>query len=124
MVASESKFASGCLNKSIFNDAKVGLKEMKSQYPDQLLMNHLNINPIRNKLDALFHIIDKNVDILMISEIKLNCSFARAIVVHPIDLTETRKVVEFCEKFRKIYHLAYLTLNQKFILKSFLLKLI
>ena len=124
MVASESKFASGCLNKSIFNDAKVGLKEMKSQCPDQLLMNHLNINPIRNKLDALFHIIDKNVDILVISEIKLNYSFARAIVVHPIDLTETRKVVEFCEKFRKIYHLGYLTLNQKFILKSFLLKLI
>ena len=27
MVASESKFASGCLNESIFNDAKVGLKD-------------------------------------------------------------------------------------------------
>ena len=78
-----------------------GLKEMKSQCPDQLIISHLNINSIHNKLDALFHIIDNNLDIMMISETKLDDSFPKAKlffpgVVHPIDLTENQKVVKFC----------------------------
>ena len=53
------------------------LKEMKSQCPDQSIRSHLNINSIHNKLDALFHIIDNNLDILMISETKLDDSFLK-----------------------------------------------
>ena len=44
---------------------------MKSKCPDKLIMGHLNINSIRNKFDAF-------VEILMISETKLNDSFPTA----------------------------------------------
>ena len=38
-------------------------------------MGHLNINPIRNKFDALSLVIKNNGDALMISETKLDDSF-------------------------------------------------
>ena len=41
-------------------------------------MGHLNINSIRNKFDALSLIVKNNVDILMISETKLDDSFPTA----------------------------------------------
>ena len=50
---------------------------MKSRCPDKLIMGHLSINSIRNKIDA-FSLIVKNVDILMIWETKLNDSFPTA----------------------------------------------
>ena len=72
---SESKSESGCSNKGNFTDAKVGLQEMKPKCPDKLIMGHLNINSIRNKFDTLSLIVKNNVDILMISETKLDDSF-------------------------------------------------
>ena len=75
---SEFKSESGCSNKGNFTDAKVGLQEMKSKFPDKLIMGHLNINSIRNKLDALPLIVKNNVHILMISETKLDDSFLTA----------------------------------------------
>ena len=41
-------------------------------------MSHLNINSIPNKFDALSLIVKNNVDILMISETKLDDSFPTA----------------------------------------------
>ena len=58
-----------------FNDATVGLKEMKSQCPQKLITSYLNINSIRNMFNALFGIVDNNVDVLMISETKVGNSF-------------------------------------------------
>ena len=75
---SKFKSESGCSNKGNFADAKVGLQEMKSKFPDKLIMGHLNINSIRNKLDALPLIVKNNVHILMISETKLDDSFLTA----------------------------------------------
>ena len=77
---SESKSKSGRSNKSKNNitDDKVGLEEMKSKCPDKLIMGHININSIRNKFDALSLIVRNNVDILMISETKLDDSFPTA----------------------------------------------
>ena len=72
---SESKSESGCSNKGNFTDVKVGLEEMNSKCPDKLIMGHLNINSIRNKFDAFSLIVKNNVDILMISETKLDDSF-------------------------------------------------
>ena len=51
---------------------------MKSKCPDKLIMGHLNINSVRNKFDTLSHIVKDNVDILMISETKLDDSFLTA----------------------------------------------
>ena len=44
---------------------------MKIQFPDKLIIAHLNINPIRNKFDSLSFTIKSNVDILLIYETKL-----------------------------------------------------
>ena len=59
-------------------DAKKGFTEIKIQSPDQLLLGHLNINSVRNKFEALAYIIDNNIDLLLISETKLDDSFPTA----------------------------------------------
>ena len=51
---------------------------MKIQCSEKIIVGHLNINSIRNKFDALSFIIDTNIDILLISETKLDGSFASA----------------------------------------------
>ena len=56
------------------NDSKRGLKEIKIQSPDKLILGHLNINSVGNKFEALTYIIDNNMDFL-ISETKLDDSF-------------------------------------------------
>ena len=113
-------------NKINFTDAKVGFQVMKSKCPDKLIMGHLNINSIRNKFDALSLIFKNNVDILMISETKLDDShkFCFMVSVQPIDLKGNRKLVELCCILGKIYHLGFLIVNLKLVLKLFLLKLI
>ena len=60
------------------NDAKKGLKEIKIHSPDKLILGHLNINSVRNKFEALTYIIDNNIDLLLISETKLDDSFPSA----------------------------------------------
>ena len=43
---------------------------MKIRSPDKLMLRgHVSINPIRNKFDFLVYVLDKNVDIFLISEI-------------------------------------------------------
>ena len=51
---------------------------MKIQCPEKIIVGHFNINSIRNKFDALSFIIDTNIDILLISETKLDDSFSSA----------------------------------------------
>ena len=51
------------------------LKKLKICNPNNLIIGHLNINSIRYKYECLNDIIDKNIDILLISETKLNDSF-------------------------------------------------
>ena len=62
-------------NKINLTDVKVEFQVMKSKCPDKLIMGHLNINSIRNKFDALSLIFKNNVEIIMISETKLDDSF-------------------------------------------------
>ena len=58
-----------------FLNAKIGLKEMKIRSPDKLILGYVNINSIRNKFDSLAYMLDKIVDIYLISETKLDDSF-------------------------------------------------
>ena len=51
------------------------LKKPQISNPNNLIIGHLNINSIRYKYECLNDIIDKNVDILLLSETKLNDSF-------------------------------------------------
>ena len=61
-------------------DAKIGLQEMKRNSPDRLILDHANINSILNtkKFDALTYIIGNNIDIILISETKIDDTFPAA----------------------------------------------
>ena len=59
-------------------DAKIGLKEMKNLSPEKIIIGYLNINSIRYKIDQLSFTIGNNIDILLISETKLDNSFPSA----------------------------------------------
>ena len=50
------------------------LKQMKHDYPNKIMIGHLN-NSIRSKFDYLKDIIGSNIDMFLISETKLNDSF-------------------------------------------------
>ena len=52
---------------------------MKIPSPGKLILGHLNINSVRNKSEALKYIIDNNIDLLLISEVKLDaaCNFVK-----------------------------------------------
>ena len=53
---------------------------MKIHSPDKLTLGHANINLIRNTFDSLIYILDKNADIFLISETKLDDSFPSALL--------------------------------------------
>ena len=45
---------------------------MKIQCPQKVIVGHLNINSIKNKFHALSFSTDTKIDILLLSETKLN----------------------------------------------------
>ena len=47
----------------------------RSQNPNRILISHLNINSLRNKIEMLKETLTNKVDILLISETKLDSSF-------------------------------------------------
>ena len=51
------------------------LKNLKIQNTNKIIIGHLNINSLRNKFECLKFIIDKSVEIFLISETKLNHTF-------------------------------------------------
>ena len=74
---SESDFEeneSSNLKQTIENCRSV-LKSLRKDNLDKLIYAHLNINLIRNKFDYLSEQIRGNVDILLVSETKIDVSF-------------------------------------------------
>ena len=61
-----------------FNDAKIGLEVMNENFPNKIIVGHLNINSSRNKFEALQFTINRNLDIILLSETKLDDSFHSA----------------------------------------------
>ena len=53
-----------------FNDANIRLKVIKGNSPNKVIVGHVNINPLRNKFKALQYIINRNLDIILLSETK------------------------------------------------------
>ena len=51
------------------------LQSLRVKYVDKIVLGHLNINSIRNKFDMLVDIIGGKIDILMISETKIDNSY-------------------------------------------------
>ena len=60
------------------DDPKVTLKNLKSKHKDRPIIAQLNINFLYPKLDPLIDIVKEYVDILMVSETKLDETFTTA----------------------------------------------
>ena len=51
------------------------IQKIKCKNPNNIIIGHLNINSIRQKLEFLMEIIGTNIDLLLILETKLNATF-------------------------------------------------
>ena len=51
------------------------LKQLRSQNPHRIIIGHVNINSIRNKFDSPVSFVGDNLDILMVSETKIDDTF-------------------------------------------------
>ena len=67
------------------------LNDLRYKILNRILISHLNINFLRNKFEILVSSIPVNLDILMISETKLDESFPVVIEKH---INESGKVVD------------------------------
>ena len=54
------------------------LKNTRLKNPNRLIIAQLNINSLRNKFDSLVQMLHNNLDILLISETKIDSSFPTA----------------------------------------------
>ena len=59
----------------VIANAKIGSRKIKVQFPGKLIIAHLNINSLTNKFESLSFMVENNVDMLLISETKLDDSF-------------------------------------------------
>ena len=64
-------------------DAYTLLREIRSKNLDRVLIGSLNINSVRNKFDALSDLVVGKLEILLISESKLDASFYSANFIIP-----------------------------------------
>ena len=65
-------------SKSSLNDQQnlgSNLDRVRIENPARIIFGQININSIRNKFDLLMNIIKNEIDILMISETKIDSSF-------------------------------------------------
>ena len=59
-------------------DPSTNIENIRSKDPNRLIIAQLNINSLRYKFDSLVEILRSNVDILLISETKIDSSFPTA----------------------------------------------
>ena len=51
------------------------IKDLRNQNPFRVIMSHINVNSIRNKFEPLVNFINNSLNILMISETKIDETF-------------------------------------------------
>ena len=86
------------------------LHDLRLQKSGGLVCAHLNINSLRNKFNLLANIVKDKINILMISETKLDSSFPKGQFIYMaslnhIDLTEMEMVVEYLCLFVRTYRI-------------------
>ena len=54
------------------------LQNLRRENPERLIISHLNINSLQNKFEFLIPLVQDKIDILMLSETKLDASFPHA----------------------------------------------
>ena len=57
------------------SNTSLSINEVRRKYSNKIILAHININSIRNKFEMLCEFIDGNIDILLISETKIDESF-------------------------------------------------
>ena len=65
-------------SKSLLNDQKnlgCNLRRVRIENPSRIIFGQININSIRSKFDLVMNIIKNEIDILMISETKIDNNF-------------------------------------------------
>ena len=55
------------------------LFNIRKHHSNKIIMAHININSIRNKFDMLTNTVSKYIDILVISETKIDDTFPHAV---------------------------------------------
>ena len=63
------------LNRGALPEPHKALENIRRRNINRLIFAQLNINSLRNKFESLQHIINKNIDVLLISETKTDSSF-------------------------------------------------
>ena len=66
------------LNRGALPEPHIALENIRRKNINMLSFAQLNINSLRNKFEPLQHIINKNIDVLLISETKIDSSFPSA----------------------------------------------
>ena len=69
-------------------DPDVILRNLKSKHCDRPVIAQININSLNPKFDPLCHIVKDNIDILIISETKLDASYNESMVPASIHVTK------------------------------------
>ena len=96
-------------NKIVDHITNADLKSLRIRNFNKIVLGHLNIDSIRNKFDFLAHQVKGNIDILMISETKLDESFPPSqfywmATVSLSVLIEMGMAVVFCYISEETYH--------------------
>ena len=63
------------LNRGTFPEPHKALENIRRKNINSLTFAQLNINSLRNKFESMQHIINKNIDVLLISETKIDSPF-------------------------------------------------
>ena len=69
----ESSFSDPIVDRS--TNGICELKQLKNQNPHRIIIGHLNLNSVRNKFESLVTFAGNNLDILVVSEAKLDDTF-------------------------------------------------
>ena len=69
----ESSFSDPIVDRS--TNGICELKQLKNQNPHRIIIGHLNLNSVRNKFESLVTFAGNNIDILMVSDTKLDDTF-------------------------------------------------
>ena len=100
---------SGIDDEIVDHITNVDLKSCRIRNLNKIVVGHLNINSIRNMFDFLAHLVKGNINVLMISETKLDESYPPSqffwmATVSPSVLIGMGMAVVFCFTLETIYH--------------------